>query len=92
MGMAAVPKTPSGRLRLQVYLTPEADGGYSAVAASLPGCVSQGETEAEALANIREAFAGVLAAYREQRMAVPWLPEPEEPESGAITRWVEVDG
>lgn len=29
---------------------------------SIPGCVSQGRTEAEALDNIREAIAGCLAA------------------------------
>jgi len=28
---------------------------------SIPGCVSQGEMEGEALANIREAIAGCLA-------------------------------
>jgi predicted RNase H-like HicB family nuclease len=37
------------------------DGGYVASCPALPGCFSQGETKAEATANIREAIEGVLA-------------------------------
>ena len=38
-----------------VVLELEPDGGYVARVPSLPGCVSQGKTRDEALANIREA-------------------------------------
>jgi predicted RNase H-like HicB family nuclease len=34
----------------------EEDGGYSVSVAELPGCVSQGDTWEEALANIKEAI------------------------------------
>ena len=34
----------------------EPDGGYVVYAPALPGCVSQGDTSEEALANIREAM------------------------------------
>lgn len=40
----------------QVILIPEETGGYVVEVPSLPGCYSQGETEDEALANIREAI------------------------------------
>ena len=40
----------------QVILIPDETGGYVVEVPSLPGCFSQGETEAEALANIREAI------------------------------------
>jgi predicted RNase H-like HicB family nuclease len=40
----------------QVILIPDESGGYVVEVPSLPGCYSQGETEAEALANIREAI------------------------------------
>lgn len=40
----------------QVILIPDETGGYVVEVPSLPGCRSQGETEAEALANIREAI------------------------------------
>lgn len=38
-----------------VTLTPEAEGGFTAEIKDLPGCITQGETEAEALDNIAEA-------------------------------------
>jgi predicted RNase H-like HicB family nuclease len=40
----------------QVILIPDETGGYVVEVPSLPGCYSQGETEAEALANIKEAI------------------------------------
>jgi predicted RNase H-like HicB family nuclease len=40
----------------QVILIPDETGGYIVEVPSLPGCYSQGETEAEALANIKEAI------------------------------------
>ncbi len=39
--------------------------GYSASCPGLPGCWSQGETEEEAIANIREAIREYLAAREE---------------------------
>lgn len=43
-------------MRLQVVLVPSDEGGFTASVPSLPGCVSEGETREEALANIREAI------------------------------------
>ncbi|MBL8117256.1 MAG: type II toxin-antitoxin system HicB family antitoxin [Anaerolineae bacterium] len=40
----------------QVILIPDETGGYVVEVPSLPGCYSQGETEAEAMANIKEAI------------------------------------
>jgi predicted RNase H-like HicB family nuclease len=42
-------------MRYTVVLEREPDGGYVVSVSALPGCVSQGDTRAEALANIREA-------------------------------------
>jgi len=39
-----------------VILEQEPDGQYVAVAPALPGCVSQGATRQEVMANIREAI------------------------------------
>jgi len=40
----------------KVLLEPDASGGYVAVCPALPGCYSQGDTVAEAMANIKEAI------------------------------------
>ena len=42
-------------MRYTVILEQEPDGGYVASVPALPGCVSQGDTRAEALSNIQEA-------------------------------------
>ena len=43
-------------MKLKVILEPSKEGGYTAIAPSLPGCISEGETREEALKNIREAI------------------------------------
>lgn len=48
----------------RVALIAESDGGFSVYAINLPGVVSQGETEQEALANIVDALSGALAEYK----------------------------
>jgi predicted RNase H-like HicB family nuclease len=42
-------------MKYTVILDQESDGGYVAIVPTLPGCVSQGDSREEALANIREA-------------------------------------
>ncbi len=43
-------------MKLQVVLEPSDEGGFTVYVPSLPGCISEGETEEEAMANIREAI------------------------------------
>jgi predicted RNase H-like HicB family nuclease len=55
-------------MRLAVVLEQGEDGYVVVSCPALPGCYSQGRTEAEALANIREAVeAWMLAANDRQR-------------------------
>ena len=42
-------------MKLRVVLEPSEEGGYTAHVPSLPGCISEGDTLEEAMANIREA-------------------------------------
>jgi predicted RNase H-like HicB family nuclease len=49
----------------KVILYPGEDGHWVAECPSLPGCISQGKTKAEARANIREAIEGYEAALEE---------------------------
>lgn len=44
-----------GIMQLRVLLEPSEDGGYTVSVPSLPGCISEGDTREDALANIREA-------------------------------------
>ena len=55
----------------QVIIFPGEDGFWVAECPSLPGCISQGETRAEAIANIREAIQGYVAALEEDCLPVP---------------------
>ena len=55
----------------QVILYPGEDGFWVVECPSLPGCVSQGKTKAEAVANIREAIEGYIAALQEDGLQVP---------------------
>ena len=43
-------------MKLKVILEPSEEGGYTIYAPSLPGCISEGDSEAEALSNIKEAI------------------------------------
>lgn len=43
-------------MKIQVILEPSDEGGFTAIVPSLPGCISEGNTKAEALKNIREAI------------------------------------
>jgi len=42
-------------MTLKVVIEPSDEGGFTVYVPSLPGCVSEGETMDEAMANIREA-------------------------------------
>jgi predicted RNase H-like HicB family nuclease len=43
----------------------QTEEGFSVWVPGLPGCASQGQTEAEALENIRDAISGYLEAVEE---------------------------
>ena len=44
-------------MKLKVVLEPSEEGGYTVYVPSLPGCISEGDTRAEAVVNIKEAIA-----------------------------------
>ncbi len=55
----------------QVVLYPGEDGYWVVECPSLPGCVTQGRTKEEALANAREAINGYVTALRDDGLPVP---------------------
>ena len=55
----------------QVILYPGEDGFWVVECPNLPGCVSQGETRQEAIANIKEAIEAYVAVLKEDGLPVP---------------------
>jgi len=55
----------------RVLVEQDEDGVFVAEVPSLPGCVSQGNTRSEVLANIKDAIAGYLSSLRERGEPVP---------------------
>jgi predicted RNase H-like HicB family nuclease len=55
----------------QVLLYPGEDGYWVAECPSLPGCISQGKTKEEAIANIREAIELYIEDMIENGETVP---------------------
>lgn len=71
-------------------LSSEDGGGYLITFPDLPGCMSDGETEAEAVANGRDAFASWVSARADAGKSVPtpaYQPDPVPMASGRfVTR------
>ena len=55
----------------RVLIEQDEDGVFVAEVPSLPGCVSQGCTRSEAVANIKDAIAGYLSSLRERGESTP---------------------
>jgi predicted RNase H-like HicB family nuclease len=55
----------------QVVIYPGENEYWVAECPSLPGCISQGKTKEEAIANIREAIQTYIEALEEDGLAVP---------------------
>jgi predicted RNase H-like HicB family nuclease len=43
-------------MKLKIVLEPSDEGGFTVYVPSLPGCISEGDTKEEAMANIKEAI------------------------------------
>ena len=43
-------------MNVKIVLEPSDEGGYTAIVPSLPGCISEGNSKEEAIANIKEAI------------------------------------
>ena len=58
-------------LRFRVLIEQDEDGVFVAECPNLPGCVSQGKTCEQALANIRDAIQGYLASLEKHGEPIP---------------------
>jgi len=59
------------KTKYKVILEPQEEGGYTVYVPSLPGCVSQGETAEEAVANSKEAIEVYLESRKERGVPLP---------------------
>ncbi len=55
----------------RVLIEQDEDGVFVAECPSLPGCISQGATRDEAVANIKDAIAGYLESLRKHNEPIP---------------------
>ena len=55
----------------QVVIYPGENGYWVVECPSLPGCVSQGKSKEEAIANIKEAIQGYIAALEQGKLPIP---------------------
>lgn len=58
-------------MKYRVLISQDEDGVFVAEVPSLPGCISQGATRAEAINNIREAISAYLESLQEHGDPVP---------------------
>ena len=58
-------------MKFRVTITPDEDGVFVAECPALPGCVSQGNSHAEAMTNIRDAIQGYLESLKKHGEPIP---------------------
>jgi predicted RNase H-like HicB family nuclease len=58
-------------MRYRVLIQQDEDGIYVAEVPSLPGCISQGRSREEAVANVREAMAAYLQSLEDHGDPIP---------------------
>lgn len=58
-------------MKYRVLIEEDEDGVFVAEVPALPGCVSQGDTRAEALQNVREAIEGYLESLKAHDEPIP---------------------
>lgn len=64
----------TGRLEYPVVIAPlsvEEGGGFSAIVPDLPGCISDGETPEQAIANVQDAISSWIEAANDLGRAIP---------------------
>ena len=57
--------------RVPLVFTPQPEGGYMVTSPVLPELLTEGDSLAEAQANVRDAFEAVVELYTEQGRSLP---------------------
>ena len=81
---------PGKVLFIRVALGPSEEGEIPVRIPALPGVVSQGRSESEALENIKEALRGAIEEYHASSDPIPWQEDPGcDPDE--TSKWIQVD-
>ena len=57
--------------RIPLILEPQPEGGYTVTSPLLPELITEGDTIAECLVNVEDAFAAVLEIYEDRGRPLP---------------------
>jgi antitoxin HicB len=57
--------------RVPLLFSPQPEGGFTVTSPALPELVTEGDTLAEAFANVRDALAAVVELYADEGRALP---------------------
>jgi antitoxin HicB len=71
-------------LRFTILIERNEEGSYTVTVPSLPGCITEGDTWAEAIANAKEAIAGYIEALKALGKPIP-LEVPVEVAAEAVS-------
>jgi predicted RNase H-like HicB family nuclease len=58
-------------MNLKIVFEPSDEGGYTVYVPCLPGCISEGNSKEEALANIKEAIELFLEPVEDDLLQIP---------------------
>lgn len=64
-------------MKFRIIIQPDEDGVFVAECPTLPGCISQGATRAEAITKVQDAIQGYLTSLEKHDEPIP-LPITEE--------------
>ena len=59
------------KVKIPLVLEPQPDGGYTVTSPLLPELITEGDTLAEALANVEDAFGAVVEIYQDRGRPLP---------------------
>ena len=59
------------KMKYRIIIEEDEDGMFVAECTALPGCISQGKTRKEALANIKDAIKGYLESLKKHNEPIP---------------------
>ena len=59
------------KAKIPLLLEPQPEGGYTVTSPLLPELITEGDTMAEALANVEDAFGAVVEIYQDRGRPLP---------------------